>query len=152
MTPHLFGLFCQFVFFNINFTLFPQVKQHSKGTKTNEKLVFVSYMDNKDEDVLYCKCHFVSNSWHRSIAEIISPSYTFLNDIDFPSRAKIRNWEAVIFFFPPIYLSLFLCTSGFVNVVMFSSVLLFLFQTKSGCFLLAIGTQVSFSCRKQRQL
>lgn len=79
MTPHLFGLFCQFVFFNINFTLFPQVKQRSKGMKTNEKLVFVSYMDNKDEDVLYCKCHFVSNSWHRSIAEIISPSYTSLS-------------------------------------------------------------------------
>lgn len=97
MTPHLFGLFCQFVFFNINFTLFPQVKQHSKGMKSNEKLVFVSYTDNKEEDVLYCKCHFVSNSWHRSIAESYHLTLFSLNDIDFPGRAKIHKWDTVIF-------------------------------------------------------
>ncbi len=67
--------------------------------KTNEKLVFVSYMNNKDEDVLYCKWHFVSNSWHRSIAESYHLLTLFsLNDIDFPGRAKIHKWDAVIFF------------------------------------------------------
>lgn len=88
-----------FVFFNINFSLFPQVKQHSKGMKTKGKLLFVSYMDNKDEDVLYCKCHFVSNSWHRSITESYHLTLFSLSDIDFPSRAKIRKWDSDFFFF-----------------------------------------------------